>query len=198
MAVSRNKPWAIRQASFRGALFYVEVGGKASGRRIVEHEYPKRDDPYAEDMGRRAKRFAITAYIIQSPFLPNYTLYRDRLIRELETEGSGTLVLPTLPPETVVVDTYSVTERRERGGMCEFEIIFFEAGTPVHAIEDTSTRVQEQGAGVMGDTQTNVDDALQGNNSGWEVQPMIPWPEGGSTGTGVVEGGGGGGGGEGW
>ena len=28
----------------------------------------------------------------------------------------------------VVVDTYTVTERREKGGWCEFEIVFVEAG----------------------------------------------------------------------
>ena len=43
-------------AKFRNARFHVESAVRESGRRIVSHEFPKRDVPYAEDMGRRAAR----------------------------------------------------------------------------------------------------------------------------------------------
>jgi prophage DNA circulation protein len=56
-----HNPWRdvllSQPASFRGVIFHVETGGKSSGRRTVTHEYPKRDDPYAEDMGRVARHF---------------------------------------------------------------------------------------------------------------------------------------------
>ena len=51
-------------ASFRGAVFHVETSGRRSGRRTVVHEYPKRNIPYSEDMGRSAVKWSFTAYLI--------------------------------------------------------------------------------------------------------------------------------------
>ena len=122
-----NSPWRMRlqPASYNGVRFFVEADVKAGGRRIAVHEYPKRDVPYAEDMGRRAKRFSVTAYVIG----PDFEDQRDALIDQFEALGNGELVRPTtIAPITVVVDTYSVTERREKGGYAFFEINFIEAG----------------------------------------------------------------------
>lgn len=65
----RNPNWRarLRVAKFKGAPFYVDQQGRSSGRRTVVHEYPKRDIPYAEDMGRHALRYQITGYLIQAP-----------------------------------------------------------------------------------------------------------------------------------
>ena len=54
-------------ARFRNARFHVDSAVRESGRRIVPHEYPKKDVPYAEDMGRRAREFTIRGYIIVYP-----------------------------------------------------------------------------------------------------------------------------------
>lgn len=127
-------PWrlALQPASYNGVGFQVDTDEKSSGRRLVPHEFPKRDTPYTEDMGRRARRYTVMAYIIQGPdngydYRPN----RDALIAQLESEGPGTLVHPTMGIDTVEVDTYRVTERRELGGMAEFEIAFIEAGSQI-------------------------------------------------------------------
>ncbi|GAC1040826.1 DNA circularization N-terminal domain-containing protein [Rhizobium sp. No.120] len=112
-------------ASFRGAPFHVEGGSKAGGRRAVTHEYPKRDDPYTEDMGRRARKFSISAYVIGD----DYFIFRDLLSAALDTEGGGTLIHPTMGIMNVVCEGYSVSESREEGGMARFEILLVEAGT---------------------------------------------------------------------
>jgi len=114
----------LRPASFRGAQFHVETGGKRGGRRNVTHEFPKRDDPYAEDMGRRARRWTISAYVIGD----DYADRRDDLIDACEQEGPGLLVHPTIGEEQVVCDYYHVVESRERGRMAEIEMQFTEAG----------------------------------------------------------------------
>lgn len=88
------------------------------------HEYPKRDVPYAEDMGRRARAFTVSGYLIG----PNYLGPRDRLIAALEAEGAGVLVHPTMGEMSVVCDRFSVSETRQRGGFCVFEMVFVEAG----------------------------------------------------------------------
>ena len=131
----------LQPASFRGVPFYVHIDAKAGGRRIVLHEFPEQDTPFAEDMGRRARRFRVTAYILYSPVLiPDYQSARDALINALESSGSAQLVHPTLGVDTVVADTYAVTERlEEAGGYSEFEIEFLEAGTTAFSTPTSNT-----------------------------------------------------------
>ncbi len=123
MAIS---PWRVRlrPAKFKDAIFHVEAGARSGGRRLAPHEYPKRDDPYVEDMGRKMRGYSVAGYCIG----PSYQDDRNALIRALEAEGSGTLVLPTLGEFLVKAGPYSVREVRERGGFCEFEMNFLEAG----------------------------------------------------------------------
>src|ERR1035437_3363281 len=103
----------LQPASYNGVEFKVDVNTRASGRRIANHEYPKRDIPYAEDMGRKSRRFTVTGYVIG----PTYTDQRDALIDQLDLDGNGQLILPTglarSGENAVTVDQYSVSERRE-------------------------------------------------------------------------------------
>jgi prophage DNA circulation protein len=128
-------------ASFRNAPFFCESNSRDNGRRIVEHEFPKKELPYAEDMGRRAKIFSIRAYCItypftmQGPFLDglynrDYRVTRDALLTALEQPGPGTLIFSTLPSENVVVTRYRMTEEERFGGYCTFDIEFSEYGLP--------------------------------------------------------------------
>jgi len=101
----------------------------------------------------RAKRFSITAYVIG----PYYEQDRDALIAQLDALGNGVLVRPTtVGDETVVVDTYSVTERRAQGGYATFEIAFIEAGQALSALKDTAGAVNQQVDSAMADP--NVSD----------------------------------------
>jgi prophage DNA circulation protein len=130
----------------------VEQGSFLSGRRIALHEYPKRDLPYAEDMGRRSRRFALTAYLIG----PNYHQARDQLKNVLESEGSGALTVyqgssPTWT-QNVVVEEFSVIEVRERGGYCLFEMRFTEVGTPTTFTTSTQTQATVGATAAASDT----------------------------------------------
>jgi prophage DNA circulation protein len=123
----------LQPASYNGIPFYVNVDSKSSGQRNVVHEFPKKNTPYTELMGRRARKFTISAYVLYSPELnPDYQGNRDALDAALEadedTGAPGVLVHPLMGEDIVVVDTYNVIERVERGGMAEFEISFVEAG----------------------------------------------------------------------
>lgn len=127
------------QASFRGQMFHVENTGLSSGRRTVVHEYPKRDKPYSEDMGRYARRFQVSGYLIYRPSNPLYvyTEQRVRLYAALEQEDAGALIHPVFcpPPGMLVMcERFSVAESRERGGYTQFEMQFVEAGTAVGAL----------------------------------------------------------------
>lgn len=156
-----KSPWRarLRPASFRGASFHVDAGQRASGRRVAPHEYPKRNDPYAEDMGRAARRWSITAYVIG----PNYDLLRDLLITALEADGPATLLLPSpyLGEDVqALCGPYSMREERERGGFATFEIDFYEAGTPGFSTQVVFTAGQvENSATSLEQSQTS---AMQG------------------------------------
>lgn len=126
-----------RPASFKNAVFHCEVNTRESGRRIVEHEFPKKELPYAEDMGRRAKAFNVRGYIIQFPYdtdsnplqRRDYRRARDALRDKLEEEGGGILILPfARDPEWVVCAAYRLTEEERFGGFCTFDMTFIEGG----------------------------------------------------------------------
>ena len=123
-------PWRARWqvARFRRAAFHVDLSSQASGRRIAQHETPKRNIPYSEDMGRRAKRHILEGYIIMRPGNFNYLPDRDALINALEADGPGLLVHPLLPSMQVLCEHYTVSETREKGGMATFSMTFIEAG----------------------------------------------------------------------
>lgn len=139
-------------ASFKGAGFKVSAAVKSSGRRIVEHEFPMRDIPWAEDLGRRARRFTVTGYIVQGPREPDYQATRDALVVQLESSGPGLLVHPTMGTATVVVDTYAITESRDRGGIAEFEMVFREAGTTLTAVATVDTAATAASAAIAAGT----------------------------------------------
>jgi prophage DNA circulation protein len=150
-------PWRLelRMAKFRDAPFHVEQSTRMSGRRIAPHEYPKRDDPYSEDMGRRMVMFDMIGYLIEGDRLLglDYRQARNRLMIALEKEGPGPLIHPTLDQIDVVCERYGVTETRDRGGYCVFEMRFLEAGRQANKNVSTNTpSVVKSSAGSLGKT----------------------------------------------
>lgn len=135
-----STPWRdiLLPASFNGAPFHVESGGKTSGRRIVVHEFPKNDTPYAEDMGKQATRFQLSAYIIG----PYYFIERELLIAACEAEGPGLLIHPSMGAMMVACMGYSVTEDRQKGGMATFSLEFVQSGEdPFSSLIDAAASI---------------------------------------------------------
>jgi hypothetical protein len=149
-------PWRSRYqpAAFRNAQFFVETDMRVGGRRVAAHQYPKRNTPYSEDMGRRATRFLVQGYLIG----PHYWEQKNRLIGELDKDGPGLLRLP-LPYQMadvkVLVASYTIVEGRERGGMCVVEMDFVEYGDPQY-------RAQISTAGQIEDSAFKLEDQLIG------------------------------------
>lgn len=114
----------LQQASFRGARFHVMDHDTAGGRRVANHEYPQRDKPYTEDLGRKQRQYTLTALVIGE----HYMAARDNLIRELEKPGAGTLVHPWLGRLSVVVNSYKVVESTREGGQARFTLNCVESG----------------------------------------------------------------------
>ncbi|MEJ1411078.1 MAG: DNA circularization N-terminal domain-containing protein [Candidatus Sedimenticola sp. (ex Thyasira tokunagai)] len=125
----------LRQGKFRDAEFVIESDGMSFGRRNELHEYPQRDKPYVEDLGRKAREFNVACYVIG----PDYMAARDTLIEALEKPGAGTLVHPFMGTMRVSVRNARKRESTRDGGMARFTIIFVESGenTRPDAVIDT-------------------------------------------------------------
>jgi prophage DNA circulation protein len=138
----------LRPASFGNAKFHVEQQSRSSGMRTVVHEYPKRNEPFSEIMGRHAIRYQVTGYCIG----PNYHLEKEQLIAVLERPEAAQLIDPYLPsnPITCVCDRYSVTETRERGGYCTFEMSFVESGKAANTPTANTVSVLQNQSGATG------------------------------------------------
>lgn len=114
----------LQPASFRGVPFSVMAGSVTAGRRLARHEYPQRDLPYLEDMGRRAREYKVEAYIIG----PDYMAGRDQLLAAVEEEGPGQLVHRYYGTKLVAAAECELTESTEFGGMAKFSLQFVESG----------------------------------------------------------------------
>lgn len=119
-------------ASFRGVSFQVEGSTVPVGQKVQLHEYPKRDEAYAEQMGKRARVHKLTAFVIGADCFEQ----RDKLLKALETEGEGTLVHPQLGQLSVIAGECEMTHDRREGGMVRFELTFY----PGQAQSNPTTR----------------------------------------------------------
>jgi prophage DNA circulation protein len=145
-------------ASFRGVPFKVEEGGRNAGRRVVEFEFPKGNTPYGEDMGRAARRWQITGYVIGD----DYIAQRDALLDACDADGAGILIHPSLGAMNVLCGPVQSHESRLRGGICTFEMLFLEAGQAPSATvtDDTQGQVSAQADDTGSASASALDDGL--------------------------------------
>jgi prophage DNA circulation protein len=111
----------LLRASFRGVAFLIEDTSTPFGRKVQLHEYPKRDEAYAEQMGKVARVHKVKAYVIG----PDCFDQRDKLLKALETEGEGTLIHPWLGQMSVVPGQCEMAHSRREGGMVTFDLTFY-------------------------------------------------------------------------
>jgi prophage DNA circulation protein len=164
-----HTPWRdkYKTASFRGMEFHVETDGRGGGRRVALHQYPKRNTPYAEDMGRTANRFLVQGYLIGRDYLDR----KEDLITALEMDGPGMLRLP-MPYQgsdvQVMVQSYSISESREKGGFCTIDMDFVEYGDPVW-------RANVSTPGEIQKSANNVEQDVVGNETAKYARAAVPY-----------------------
>lgn len=126
---------SLLDASFRGVPFFVSGHESEVGRRVQVHEYPLRDLPYTEDLGRLAQSFSIDAYVLGT----DYMQARDALLLAVEKAGPGPLVHPWLGQLSCTVLRCRLRESTEQGGMARFAIDFIESGDALYPDATAST-----------------------------------------------------------
>lgn len=112
-------------ASFRGISFEVKSDDATMGRRTQLFEFPNRDKPYVEDLGRSTRKFSITAYVIGKDWMSK----RDKLIKAFEQFGPGKLVHPFYGSMTVsVADDIRVSHSSDELRTCQISFNCIESG----------------------------------------------------------------------
>lgn len=110
-------------ASFRGVRFEVQLESEEGGRRVQTWEFPQRDKPAGQDLGRQARRFRLTAFVNGDDAAEQ----RNRLLTALETTGPGLLVHPSRGPISVRCVGFTRTESLDDSRTVAFELQFIES-----------------------------------------------------------------------
>lgn len=131
-----------RRASFRGVPFRVERHAAAGGRRLVAHEYPGRDRPATEDLGRARRTWSLEAYVVGE----DYDQDRARLIAALEQQGPGELVHPYLGTLEVAVESWQLTESRDEQRLARLTLTLVEPGEVLEPVGGRSAQAAATGA----------------------------------------------------
>lgn len=150
----------LQDASFRGVPFKVEEESAGTGRRVETHEYPNRDKPYTEDLGKVTFRPSITAYVVGDDCFDQ----RDRLIEALNKPGPGTLVHPTYGELKVCVDgEVRVSTSKSEGRIVRFDLKFVEAGELSYPTSGAAT------AQTLMSSCSALDDCISDSFSGFSI-----------------------------
>jgi len=108
------------EASFRGVKFNVTQSEGEIGRRNVINEYPDRDEAEADDLGRKARSFTLTCFVVGS----NYVELRKALEEAFEKAGPGELVHPWRGPMNVTVTSCRPSESIDQLGRQSWSVSF--------------------------------------------------------------------------
>lgn len=123
MVAFRDWPRTMRPASFRGVPFYVERDQVETGRRLAIHEFPLKDAPYVEDMGRETNKISVTAYVLGDDADSQEKALRDAC----DQGGVGALSLP-IDRFEVHCESCSRDFSKDKLGLIAFNLKFVREG----------------------------------------------------------------------
>lgn len=140
----------LRPASYGGAPFFVDSSERSGGRRVGVHEFPQRDTPYVEDLGRAARTLRVEGFVLGE----DYAESLRRLVDRLEGPGPGfplragrTLVHPLLGDLLVVCQRYGVRDlSSEEGRFARVSMEFVEAGDELQPFQSPNPEGEADGA----------------------------------------------------
>jgi prophage DNA circulation protein len=143
----------LQPATFRAISFQVLGGDSEFGRRTHVHEYPYRDMPWVEDLGRKTRLFRLTGFLVGDDVIAQ----RKALIDACEVKGPGNLVHPTFGAKTVNLVDFKCTERWEKGRYFELTFTFVEGGPRVYPTGKTSTGAAIHNAAFQANSSAALD-----------------------------------------
>lgn len=161
---------SLRQASFGGVPFAVVGTNTRFGTRNVVHEYPFRDDAWAEELGKLPRRFEIVGFLIENSQVYGggpVIAQRDRLVEACEN-GAQTLIHPTFGRiDNVACLDSEASESLEHGRVIMVRFVFLRQSRRVfpNVSTDTTSLLQSAasaiGLGAIADFAIDVATAVQ-------------------------------------
>ena len=137
----------LRPASFREVPFSVTESTFTVGRRIHVFEYPQRDKPFVEDLGKSAREITVTAVFAGADYISGM----QKLLDAMEQEGSGVLIHPMLGSMKVTPkESTKVTYSTKDCGYSFATLTFAESGDYVYPTSavDTAAKVAAAASGL--------------------------------------------------
>jgi prophage DNA circulation protein len=137
--------------------FLVDTDSVPVGRRTQLHEFPQRDQPFVEDLGRRTRRYKFTGFVAGDDCLAQ----RDRLLTALDKPGPGELVHPWFGRLTVTAGECEVSHARNELGLVRFSLEFVD-GMLAFPVQSPNTRRQltAQAPGLLTSTKDRFNAAM--------------------------------------
>lgn len=133
---------SLRPASFRGVPFGVKSDESKHGRRLSVKEYPKRDKPYVEDMGRMTRPIAFSGFLVSDSLVyggGDVKAQRERIVEAAEAKGPGKLVHPVLGDLTVNCFDITILSRWDEQHYFEIQFRFVESGDRIYPKPEPDT-----------------------------------------------------------
>lgn len=152
--------------SYGGVEFHVDRSDTTAGRRWLVHEYPRRDRPYAEDMGRQARKWRLELFVAGD----DYDVRRNELIAVFDDPGAKMLVHPFLGSFTAVAEDVRLRESSRELGVCTFLVTFTEAGRESYPAVTVDTRREVKRTADVVEEETTRDFAEK-----WSVEGLLGW-----------------------
>lgn len=115
---------SLRPANWRGLPFSVLSTEALSGRRVHLHEYPFRDQGWAEDLGRRSRGLVIRGYRVGDDVAQQLAEFQAAA----EQKGSGELVHPFRDTVDVTLMGLSDSDAWDEGRVVRLIMEFVETG----------------------------------------------------------------------
>ncbi|WP_339521839.1 DNA circularization protein [Pseudomonas sp. EL_65y_Pfl2_R96] len=108
-------------ASFRGISFLIPQASVPIGMKGQLHEFPQRDEPFFEQLGKQSQVHRLTCWIIGDDCFER----RDKFLEAIQTPGAGELVHPWLGRMQVKAGEGDMTHDFQQGGMVSFSVTFY-------------------------------------------------------------------------
>lgn len=127
VSIAAGLPWLggnLRPAALRGVPFFVHAADEEAARRVVTHEFPARDDPWHEDLGRKTRALTIEGVLVGD----DVVLRANALKRAAEAPGPATLLHPWLGAVEVVVLDFRVSFSTSEGRVARIQLRLERAG----------------------------------------------------------------------
>lgn len=147
-----QKAAKLKPASWRGVSFHAEEVGFDTGRRIIEYEYPQRDEPNTDDQGRAIRHWSLRAFLVGAE--ADVLRSKRQLIAACEKAGPGTLVHPTEGKLTARCKSLNIVETSAGTNYVEVQINFVERGTTLPAAAPAKAAAASFGASLRAAVRT--------------------------------------------